>query len=150
MAKSKQTFGKREKEKQRRKKREDKALKKVERKANAGGSDLDSMLMYVDEFGNFTTTPPDPTKKKKIKAEHIEIGVPKREPEEVPDVNRTGVVTFFNESKGFGFIRDAVSQESIFTHVNAHVDSIKENDKVAFIIEHTHKGPNAVDVKLVE
>lgn len=149
MGRSQQTFGKRENEKKRLKKREDKAHKKAERKANATGGDLDSMITYVDEFGNFTSTPPDPRARKKIKADQIEVSVPKQEPGEEPDPNRTGVVTFFNESKGFGFIKDAESQESIFTHINAHLDPIKENDKVAFLIEYTHKGPNAVEVRLL-
>ncbi len=149
MGRSQETFGKREKEKNKRKKREDKAVKKADRKANAGGGDLDSMITYVDEFGNFTSTPPDPRNRQRIKAENIEVSVPKQEPEEEPDPNRTGVVTFFNESKGFGFIKDSVSQESIFTHINAHLEPIRENDKVAFLIEYTHKGPNAVEVKLI-
>lgn len=149
MGRSQQTFGKRENEKKRLKKREDKAQKKAERKANATGGDLDSMITYVDEFGNFTSTPPDPRARKKIKADQIEVSVPKQEPGEEPDPNRTGVVTFFNDSKGFGFIKDAVSQESIFTHINSHLEPIKENDKVAFLIEYTHKGPNAVEVKLL-
>jgi len=77
------------------------------------------MLAYVDEYGNISSTPPDDSKKKRINPEHIEIGVPKRKPADEVEVNRTGVVTFFNESKGFGFIKDATTQESIFTHVKA-------------------------------
>jgi cold shock CspA family protein len=63
--------------------------------------------------------------------------------------NWWGIVTFFNESKGFGFIKDSVSQESIFTHVNDHLDTIKENNKVTFIIEKSFKGLKAVEVKLL-
>ena len=84
MAKSQQTFNKKEKEKKRLKKRQDKAEKMAERKANAKSSDLEDMMAYVDEFGNITETPPDPLKKKKFKAENIEIGVPKRIEEEMP------------------------------------------------------------------
>ena len=65
MAKSQETFSKKEKEKKRIKKRQDKLVKKDERKANSSGGDLDSMMAYVDEYGNITDTPPDPTKKKK-------------------------------------------------------------------------------------
>lgn len=63
MAKSQQTFNKIEKEKQRAKKREEKKKKKEERKANPKGSDFD--IAYVDEYGNLTDTPPDPSKKNK-------------------------------------------------------------------------------------
>lgn len=150
MAKSQQSWNKKEKEKKRKKKREEKAHRKEERKANAGGSDLDSMLAYVDADGNITTTPPDPTEKREeINVENIEIGVSKRIEEEVDPI-RTGTVTFFDSSKGYGFIRDAVSQDSIFTHINGHVDEINERDKVTFQVEPGPKGPIAVDVKLVK
>ena len=106
------------------------------------------MIAYVDEFGNFSSTPPDPAKRTKVKAENIVIGIPKRESEPEADVNRSGVVTFFNESKGYGFIKDAETQQSIFTHVNEHEDQIRESDRVNFRVEHSHKGPCAVQVKL--
>lgn len=149
MAKSQQTFSKKEKEKKRLKKREEKARKKEERKANASSGDLEDMLMYVDEDGNFTTTPPDPEKKKKIKAENIEIGVPKHEVVEDTDILRRGKVTFFNNNKGFGFIKDEKSEESIFVHINALLDPIQENDTVTFEIEQGQRGPTAVEVKVV-
>lgn len=149
MAKSQETWNKKEKEKKRKKKQEEKAQRKEERKANAKDGSLDSMLAYVDEYGNITSTPPDPAKRKKIIADQIEIGIPRRKPEEEVDQNRKGVVTFFNESKGFGFIRDLDSQESIFTHINGHLEAIKENDRVTFQVEQGQKGLNAVNVKLV-
>jgi cold shock CspA family protein len=148
MAKSQETWNKKEKEKKRKKKQEEKAQRKEERKANATDGSLDSMLAYVDEYGNITSTPPDPTKRKKVIAEQIEVGVPRRKPEEEVDPNRKGVVTFFNESKGFGFIKDLDSQESIFTHINGHLEAIKENDRVSFQVEQGQKGLNAVKVKL--
>jgi len=149
MAKSQETWNKKEKEKKRKKKQEEKAQRKEERKANAKDGSLDNMLAYVDEYGNITSTPPDPAKRKKIIADQIEIGIPRRKPEEEVDQNRKGVVTFFNESKGFGFIKDLDSQESIFTHINGHLEAIKENDRVTFQVEQGQKGLNAVNVKLV-
>ena len=95
MAKSQQTFSKKEKEKKKLKKREDKERKKEERKANATNGDLENMIAYVDENGNFTSTAPDPSKKQKIKAENIQIGVPKHEVEEDTDEVRKGKVYFF-------------------------------------------------------
>jgi cold shock CspA family protein len=149
MAKSQQTWNKKENEKKRQKKREDKELKKVKRKANAVGGDFDNMIAYVDENGNLSSTPPDPSKRKKIIADNIEIGVPKRESIEQKDINRKGIVTFFNDSKGFGFIRDLDSQESIFIHANGLIDHIKENDKVTFQVVQGQKGLNAVEVRVV-
>ncbi len=59
----------------------------------------------------------------------------------------TGIVKFFNESKGFGFIKEDGSGQEIFVHVTGLVDKIGENDKVTFDITEGKKGPNAVNVK---
>ena len=60
----------------------------------------------------------------------------------------TGTVQFFNESKGFGFIIDNASGESIFVHVSGLIDIIREGDKVTFNMARGKKGMNAVDVKI--
>lgn len=143
-----ETFSKKEKEKLRQKKRKDKQEKKEDRKASAQkGQSLDQMLAYVDENGNISATPPDPRRKRQINEEDIQIGIAKQEDGPVQEVIRQGVVTFFNASKGYGFIRDLQSQESIFVHINALVDPISEQDKVTFTTTMTPKGPNAIDVK---
>lgn len=151
MGKSQETFNKKEKEKKRLKKKQDKEQKKEERKANSDkGKPIDEMLAYVDEEGNITSTPPDPTKKKSvIKTEDIEIGISRQAAIDPADLIRKGTVTFFNESKGYGFIKDLESQDSIFVHVNGLEDEIKEGDKVSFETEKGQKGLNAVKVKLV-
>jgi len=141
-------MNKKENEKNKIKKREDKARRKEERKTNAAAGGADNMLAYVDEFGNLSSTPPDPAKRITVNAEDIQLGVPKREPDPTAFLPRNGIVTMFNESKGFGFIKDTESHQSIFTHVSEHVDAIRENDRVTFRIAHSHKGPNAVEVKL--
>ena len=65
------------------------------------------------------------------------------------DTVRTGKVSFYDSSKGYGFINDLDSQEKYFTHVSGLIDQIKENDKVSFELEKGLKGMNAVKVKLV-
>jgi cold shock CspA family protein len=148
MAGSQETFGKKEREKKRLKKRKDKASKKESRKANSKeGSGLDSMISYVDEFGFATDTPPDPANKIEIDVESIEIGIPRRTEEDKEDPIREGKVSFFDSSKGFGFIIDAVNQEKYFTHVSGLIDEISENDKVTFELEKGMRGMNAVKVK---
>ena len=147
MAKSQETFNKKEKEKKRLKKRQDKQQKKEERKSTSN-QDFDSRIAYVDEDGNITDTPPDPTiKKKKIDAKSIEIGVPKRE--DVVEAVRKGRIEFFNDSKGYGFIKELDTQEKFFVHVNGLTDEIREGDKVEFDVEEGRKGLNAVNVKIV-
>jgi len=59
-----------------------------------------------------------------------------------------GTVKFFNDLKGFGFIKDANSTKEYFVHSSGLKDSIKENDNVTFDLEEGNKGLNAVNVKL--
>lgn len=148
MGKSQETFNKKEKEKKRLKKRQDKSVKKDERRASSEGGSLESMMAYVDEHGNLSDTPPDPTKKKKIIASNIEIGIPKRD-DEPQETGRQGKVTYFNDSKGYGFIKDLMTQENVFVHVNGLTEQIQENDMVTFEVERGLKGMNAVRVKKV-
>ncbi len=151
MAKKQETFGKKEREKKRLKKREDKLKRKEGRKAsNSKGAGFDNMFVYVDEFGQLTDTPPDPSKKVKIDASSIEIGIPKMEDrEDAVDPIRKGKVAFFDTSKGFGFIQEQDTQEKFFVHVSGLIDEIQENDKVSFELERGQKGMNAVRVKKV-
>jgi cold shock CspA family protein len=150
MAKSKETFTKREKEKQRIKKQQEKQEKMKERKNNKDqNKGLGSMIAYLDENGNLTDTPPDPRNKKVFLAEEIQVGVPKAE--DLPEEQfRTGVVNFFNHQKGFGFIIDAETKERIFVHANDIDMQLNENDKVKFEINRSPKGYNAVNVSLVK
>jgi cold shock CspA family protein len=147
MGRSTETFSKKEKEKKRLKKYQDKKEKAEDRKSNSDkGKTLEEMMAYIDENGNITSTPPDPSKKIKIKSENIQIAIPKQE--NIPmDTVRNGVVSFFNESKGYGFIKDTQTQESVFVHINGLVDPIKENDKVTFETEQGQKGLSAIKVK---
>jgi cold shock protein len=62
---------------------------------------------------------------------------------------KEGKVKFYNESKGFGFIKDNETEEEHFVHVSGLVDSISENDEVTFELQQGRKGLNAVNVKLV-
>ena len=148
MAKSQETYSKKEKEKKRLKKRKDKEAKREERKTNPKRSGFENMISYVDEHGNLTDTPPDPKKRIELKAEDIELGVPKREVEEVEAV-RTGRVEFFNHDKGFGFIKENDTDEKFFVHVSSLTEEIEENDKVSFELERGMKGLNAVRVKKI-
>lgn len=62
---------------------------------------------------------------------------------------QTGTVKFFNEAKGFGFIKPADSSEDIFVHATGVIGRIRENDKVQFEIEKGKKGLNAVRVEVI-
>lgn len=144
MAKPKDSFGKREKEKQRQKEKREKREKMEERRANqAKGKSLDEMLAYVDENGNITSTPPDPEKRKLVNAEDIEIGVPKRE--ETEETLQEGKIDYFDSSKGFGFILQSDGLK-VFFHINSTNYPVREGDIVNYSLERGPKGWNAVGV----
>ena len=149
MARSQDTFSKREREKQRAKKQEEKREKMKERKANEKGKSLESMMAYLDENGNLTDVPPDPTKVKTFRQEDIQISVPKME-DRKPDEPKRGTVSFFNIQKGFGFIVDDETRERIFVHANDLTMPIQENDNVTFFVQKGPKGLMATEVARVK
>jgi len=151
MGRSQETFNKKEIRNKKEKKRKEKEKKRLARKElEKSGSSLDDMIAYVDENGMLTSTPPDPSKKTEIKAEDIEIAIPNKEPEDPADAIKKGIVTFYNDAKGFGFIRDNETKQSIFVHVNNAEDEIKEGNLVSYEIGKGPKGPTALNVKLVK
>lgn len=148
MGASNETFSKREKEKARQKKQQDKQAKRDDRKSNGSqGQSFDQMLAYVDEHGNLSMTPPNPRNHKPVDQQDIPIGVARREPEAPQELIRQGTVTMFNSSKGYGFIRDLQSQQSVFVHQNELIDPVVEKDRVTFEIKNTPKGLSAIQVK---
>ena len=144
-----ETFNKKEKEKKKQQKKNEKEQRKAERKANAKtGQSWEDMMAYVDENGNISSTPPDPNKKHVINENDIVLGSRNIEGMNVNPV-RKGRVTYFNTAKGYGFIKDLKTQESIFVHSNSLTTMIKENDMVSFETESGVKGLNAVQVKKI-
>jgi cold shock CspA family protein len=103
----------------------------------------------VDENGNLSATPPDPLKKRVIREEDMVIGVARQEARQA-EAARTGIVAFFNDSKGYGFIKDSETGDSVFVHLNGLLDKIKDNNKVSFEVEMSPKGPSAIKVKLIK
>jgi cold shock CspA family protein len=148
MGRSQETFNKKEVKKKQEKKRKQKAEKRLARKESDAKTSMDDMIAYVDEHGMISTTPPDPGKKSKIKSDDIEISVPKRSAED-QQTERTGVLTFFNEGKGFGFIKDSESKQDVFVHINNMQGEIKEGNKVSFELTRGQKGNAAINVKLI-
>ena len=144
------SWNKREREKKKRQSKKEKAEKKLERKEHTQqGKSLEDMMAYVDEDGNLSTVPPDPDRKTEVKLEDIQIGVPKKDELTEEELVHTGIVTSYNESRGFGFIRDLETAERVFVHVHSLKGPIREGSKVEFEIEMSHKGPNAIHVSPV-
>ena len=61
-----------------------------------------------------------------------------------------GIVKFFNQTKGFGFIREENSGTEYFEHATGLIDKVRENDRVNFELKEGRKGLNAVNVKLIQ
>ena len=102
-------------------------------------------MAYIDENGNITDTPPSTLKQKPVLAESILVATPKRTNEPEDDL-KTGVISFFNVAKGYGFIRDESTRENVFFHVNSLKFQAKENDKVNYGTEKGLKGINAIEI----
>ncbi len=145
MGRSQETFNKKEVRNKKEKKKKAKAAKRQARRENDKKNSPDDMIAYVDENGVITSTPPE-KKKEEIKAEDIEIGVPKKV--EQDDPIRKGTVEFFNDEKGYGFLRDTETKESVFVHINDVQGDIKQGNLVSFEVERGHKGMAAKNVKL--
>ena len=145
MAKS-NSFSKREIEKKKAQKRKEKRQRREERKAE-GADSFSDMIAYVDEFGVITDTPPEP-QVEEVELESIEISTPKMEVVEEDELK--GHVKFFNESKGYGFIKDLSGRNEYFFHISNAPSEIGEGDLVAFELERGDKGVNAVNVSFVK
>ncbi len=149
MGRSQESFNKKEVRRKKEKKRKDKEQKRLDKK-EGDKDNLDDMIAYVDKNGVISSTPPDPDEKDDIKAEDILVSVPNRSEEDEPDPIRKGTLTFFNDSKGYGFIKDSETKESVFVHINNMLDEINEGNIVSFEVENGPKGLVAVNVKLVK
>jgi cold shock CspA family protein len=146
MGRSQESFNKKDVRNKKEKKRKEKTAKKLAKKDGVKSS-FDDMIAYVDENGVITSEPVDPKSKTEIKLEDIAISVPKGTAEE-EDPIRKGTVSFYNESKGFGFIKDLDSKQDVFVHANNVIGEIKEGNLVTYEVENGQRGPNAVRVQI--
>jgi len=147
MGRSQETFNKKEVRNKKEKKRKEKEKKRLARKESEKKGSLEDMVAYVDENGMITSVPPDPSKKKKIELDEIEISIPKQD--NSPDLQpiKKGIVTYFNESKGYGFIKESITKQDVFVHIKNILGEISEGTTVIFEIEKGPKGPAAINVK---
>lgn len=132
-----QSFGKRENEKKKRARRLEKQKRREERQAG-GPSSFEEMIAYVDENGRIADTLPEKSGREEVRPEDVPIATPKRE-SSVPEM-LTGRVEHFNESKGYGFIKDMESSEKYFFHVSSAPPDIAEGHIVAFGTERGTRG----------
>lgn len=140
------TWNKREREQKKKSAKKQKEERRLERKENSlKGKGLDEMMAYVDEYGNLSDTPPDKNAKP---VENIPPTVANSNEMQQNDPVRKGIITFFDDSKGYGFIRDTQTQESIFVHVSASAVELKKDLKVVFEAQKGPRGLTAVNISL--
>jgi cold shock CspA family protein len=151
MAKGREVFNKKEREKAMLKKRKDKEQKKEERKASSGkGKGLENMFAYVDAYGNLVSEPPDPQHKEDVNLEDIRISTARKEDSGSADAFCTGTVSYFNESRGFGFINEDGTNQRILIHISNLEAPVRENDRVSFNKERGPRGFVAVNARLLQ
>ncbi len=148
MGRSQESFQKKNVKLKKEKKRQEKEKKRLARKESKKEGSLDDMIAYVDEFGMISDKPTDPGKKKPVKTEDIEISVPRGNSKDEEDPVKKGTVSFFNESKGFGFIKDMETKQNVFVHVNNVLGEIKEGNLVTYEVEMGQRGQVAVKVQI--
>lgn len=140
------SFSKKENFKKKLQKQKEKAMRREERKENNDkGKTLDDMIMYVDQNGQLTSTPPNREEDSDFDLNNIQLGAA---PIQEEDPVKTGIVTFFSE-KGYGFITEDQSKENVFFHSNNCIDQIKKGNKVSFEKERSPKGFSAINIKIV-
>jgi cold shock CspA family protein len=148
MGRSQETSNKKEVRTRKEKKRKEKEQKRAKKKSE-GTKSFDDMIAYVDEFGMITSTPPDPSKRVAVSAESIELKITRNNPLPLNTLHK-GVVTFFNKSKGYGFINDLETQKNVFVHINNVMEPIEERSVVVFEMGKGPKGPSAMKVRIFD
>jgi CspA family cold shock protein len=139
------TFSKKALQQKRAKKQKDKLERREERKTNNDkGKSLEEMTVYLDEYGNLTDVHPDNQKRKKLSVNDIQLGAAPIEKD------YAGTISLFFTDKGYGFITEDKSRETIFLHSNKLMETITEKDRVTFEKEKTPKGYAAVNVRKIK
>ena len=131
------SFGKKERQKKKLKKKQDKLEKKKQRMSEEKSTD---QFVYLDEFGNFTDTPPDLENRGEVDIADISISTPKDSEIEAESNIKEGIVKFYNEDKNFGFIAEKGKNQDYFVHGDNCIDKVKDNSRVTFESETGPKG----------
>jgi CspA family cold shock protein len=141
------TFNKKALQQKRAKKQMDKLERRADRKTNNDkGKSLEEMTAYLDEYGNITDVHPDKQKKRKVNDHDLLPGSPQINDDKVYE----GMISLFFTDKGYGFITEDKTRETVFVHVNKLTEQIVEKDRVTYNKERTPKGFAAINVKKIK
>lgn len=132
------SFSKKEGNKKKAKKKQDKVLRREDRKVNNNkGKSLEDMIIYVDKNGNFTSIPPH----LQVEEDLISRNINSNETSEI----HSGIINFLHE-KGYGFITEDKTRDSIFFNYDLNSFPFKKNDRVSYIKESSQKGFKAIQI----
>ncbi|VTR54019.1 cold-shock protein [Sphingobacterium thalpophilum] len=136
MSKSQITFNKKEREKKKMLKKQHKIEKKEFNKTNNDkGKSLEEMFAYVDEYGNISDRPPV----KLSETERANLSV-------AQDTYSLGKVVHYNETSGYGFIRDNETQQSVYFNDRLVGWKLQLNQKVRFKFKTAKQGAQVTEV----
>jgi len=142
MAKSQLTFKKKEQAKKKQIKKQDKLERRAQNKLNNDkGKSLEDMFVYVDEFGNLSTSPP----LKKFKATDEDLV----RPGDAEEVFLFGKVSYYNEVGHYGFIRDNESRETVYFNDTLVGQRLNIDQRVQYRVERGRKGMQVSEVILL-
>ncbi len=141
------TFNKREIHKRKRAKREEKRRRREMRRLENEKRTFQDMIAYVDPNGVIRDEPVSNDEFRKIKASQINLEDPSFCIEEKDSYD--GKVDYYNEDKGFGFIRDLKNFKKYFFHISNAPEKIEEGHKVEFDIRKNDRGLNAVNIAII-
>lgn len=143
------TYSKKAIQQKKAKKKQDKLERRAERKtSNDKGKSLEEMIVYLDEYGNITDVPPELQQKRK-KANNLDKQPGADEPD-ITGKKYTGMISLFFTEKGYGFISEDGTRETVFVHANKLSEPVNERDRVAYEKEKTPKGYAAINVKKIK
>lgn len=149
MARSQETFGKKERQKKKLQKQKEKHLRREEKRLEEPkAKSLDDMIAYVDENGNITDTPPDPSKRKEVALEDIDLDNSRQSAAD--NTPPTGKVSYFDPSKGYGFITNSMTGERLFVHINDAAGPLAEGDEVTYTPTRSPRGMQASAVRKID
>ena len=141
-----ESFGKKDVRSKQLQKRKDKEKRREEKKERGKSKSFDDMLAWVDENGRICSEPTSSEKKPEVKAENIEVSIPKGGIIKKEAVIK-GKIINYDVTKGFGFINSMQLNDSVFFHINECSWDVKTGDKVEFEKEKGQKGLKAFNIK---
>jgi len=131
------SFFKKENNKKKKQKQDEKLKRREERKQNNNkGKDLEDLFVYVDKMGQLTHLTPEEQaaqeKKEAIKTEKI------------TQEEHEGIISYVTD-KGYAFVIDSQTRESIFLHQNELSVPLEKGLKISFKLEQSKNGIRAIN-----